>query len=308
MRTRLIASGLALVVLAGIGWGLIGSARSGDSTQPLERTIGARKPGSSDQAIAQMDGTNAEHSQKSDPMALVSGTSAVTRIARAPSAAAAVDRLRMMPPSKDVADALAAVAIACGESQRWASTHAMDEPTVEGRGRQHREQVRQFLGWCGDVDEIRTAHKEAVAQARSSPAGTSDQDRAAALFERDGSLAPARESEALDLLFETSSIAVADGLATGLYSLAVPPVKHPIPELNEMQVVYLASAMIYCRRAELCAPGHPQTMLDCFHARLCAPGQSLIDYRYAVANRFEREMAERLVADWAQRRPRPGGG
>ena len=214
-----------------------------------------------------------------------------------------------MPPSKDVADALAAVVVACAQSQRWASKRDGGEPAPETRARQHQEQVRQFLDWCGNVAEIRLAHKEAVERSRSgTPGGESDQERAAALFEGDGLLAPALETEAIALLFETSSIAVADGLATGLYSLAVPPVKHPIPELNEMRVVYLASAMIYCRRVELCAPGHPQTMLDCFYAGLCAPGQSLIDYRYAVSNRFEREMAERLVADWAQRRPRPGGG
>ena len=220
-----------------------------------------------------------------------------------------MNELRTMPPSKDVADALTAVAIACAQSQRWASKQDVDKPAPEIRAQQHQEQVRQFLDWCGNVAEIRLAHKEAVERSRSgTPGGESDQERAGALFERDGSLAPARETEALALLFETSSIAVADGIATGLYNLAVPPVKHPIPELNEMQVVYLASAMVYCRRAELCAPGHPQTMLDCFHAGLCAPGQSLIDYRYAVANQFEREMAERLVADWARRRPRPNDG
>lgn len=214
-----------------------------------------------------------------------------------------------MAPSKDVADSLMGVVIACAESARSdASADVPRKLRTEAWKQRHQEQVQRFLNWCGDLQALRLAQADAERNSRLAGPGTSDQDRARASLDASGHIAPERQEDALALLLETESLAVADGLALEFYGLATMASAESAlrvrndDEVRQFRVAYLASAMVYCRNAALCASDHPRTMLDCANSGLCAPNQSLLDLRYALANRFEREMAEWMVAEWRHRR------
>lgn len=316
MRSRTYAVVVALVVVATTGWWL----RENPSTVETLARPNSTRPAESRSPTPSTHGT-ASPVEKPSPIETPkavghTGISPTELIARAPSAAAAIEELRTMQPSKDVADALVVASVACAEGAQTLAAERPWKTLATSWERRHQEQVRRFLTWCGDLGTLRLARVEAVRKSALGVPGNSDQDRAQALLdEASGFLAPEHQDAALALLFETTSLAVADGLATGLFHLAT---AHPADsqqrtliddQIRPTSAVSLASAMIYCRNSALCAPNHPRTMLDCVGSGLCAANRSLIDFRYAMANSFERELAEELVADWARRhRGSPGGG
>ncbi len=304
-----------LLVVASIGWWLLNDGRMVEPPARPNTNDAAESPS----PTASMHGSA---SQVADPGEIdataTAGEESISPtelIARAPTAAAAIAGLRSMEPSKDVADALVVASAACAESARTLAAEGPWKALATSWDKRHQEQVSRFLTWCGDLDTLRLARIEAVRKSALGVPGDSDQDRAQALLDDEsGFLAPEHQDAALALLFETTSLAVADGLASGLYHLATIAAAesqqstligdHVRPTI----AVFLASAMIYCRNSALCAPNHPRTMLDCIGSGLCAVDRRLIDFRYAMANSFERELAENLVADWTRRRHgNPGG-
>lgn len=311
MKFRILAIAAALIAVACIGrWLLSDTLIVESSAQPNAREAAesqspaARTPASA----SRVENPGAIEPSLSAREASISPTEVM---ARSPSAAAAIASLRSMEPSKDVADALVVASAACAESARWRA--ADGEGPWKGLAtswdQAHQEQIVRFLTWCGDLDALRLARVEAVRKSALGIPGDSDQDRAQALLDdASGILAPEHQDEALALLFETTSLAVADGLASGLFHLAKMPATESqrstliADQVRPTNVVSLATAMIYCRNSALCSPNHPRTMLDCVGSGLCAVDRRLIDFRYAMANSFERELAETLVADWTRRR------
>jgi hypothetical protein len=315
MKMRTYALVGTLLVVASIGWWLLDegsmvepSARP-NSTEAAESPMPTASTRGTALLVAdtgEIDAAAAAGEQSISPTEL---------IARAPNAAAAIAGLRSMEPSKDVADALVVASAACAESARTLAADGPWKTLTTSWDKRHQEQISRFLTWCGDLDTLRLARIEAVRKSALGVPGDSDQDRAQALLDDEtGLLAPEHQDAALALLFETTSLAVADGLASGLLHLATNSAAGSQQStligdhVRPTSAAFLASAMIYCRNSALCAPNHPRTMLDCIGSGLCAADRRLIDFRYAMANSFERELAENLVADWTRRRHGTPGG
>lgn len=241
-------------------------------------------------------------------------TSPEELIGQAPSATMAITRLRSVTPSKDVVDALSAMLIACKDSARSISKRNPEQVRSEEQRQRHQNQLREFLAWCGDIDAVQRAYAESGRQARLTAFDVSEQARAAALLDANGPLPPERQAAALALLKETNSLPIADAIAQALYLTTYAPSlegmsrNHIENEVRPWRAIQLASAMVICRKRFLCGPNHPRTVLDCASTGLCAPGQRLIDYRNSLANTFERELAEQLVAEWSLRWNVPPGG
>jgi len=230
--------------------------------------------------------------------------SAELLIALAPSAAAAVAQIRSQIPSKDAEDALLGLLIACASSKTNATGKAPGGTIVKEWELAHVDQTRRFASWCGDLELLKLAHADAK---RNSRPGNSDQELAAALVPDGGKISTEKLPLAVELMFKTESLAIMDALALELFSSTLEP-EHSARLGDNLQYVHsahLAAAMVYCRNQRLCAPNSPRTMLDCASYRLCAPGQGLLEFRYSLANDFERRLAEQMVADWSRhRKPR----
>lgn len=174
-------------------------------------------------------------------------------VANAPSASSALSALRALSPSADVVDALVSIAVACAQSSRSKGPLGrIKSPEWDG---QHMAQVQRFRAWCGDEEELRLALAEAKQKSGLAAPGSSHQDRVLALrYDPNGGLSADSQPEALAILFETNSLAITDGLASGLVASALPPnppgtgAYADDRDVRSAYVAYLASAMILCRR------------------------------------------------------------
>jgi hypothetical protein len=317
MRSRLaLAAMLGALICAAAWWSLSGiHSERGDSFSPdvdRLREASRRAPFPADVALRSPSRPEESHEARSGPIPEAPKLSPDVVAANAPSASSALSSLRAFSPSADVVDTIASIAVACAQSSRSKGPLGrIKSPEWEG---QHIAQVQRFHEWCGNEEDLRLALAEAKQKSGLAPPGNSHQDRVSALrYDPNGGLSGDSQAEALAILFETNSLAITDGLASGLVVSALstnPPgagASADDRDVRSAHIAYLASAMILCRRdPALCAPGNPRTMLDCMPTGLCSPDRSLLDFRYAMANGFEREQAERLVAQWVLRR-RSGG-
>lgn len=252
------------------------------------------------------------HSASVTPSPPSSGPITPTHImARASSASEFIAQIRSIPPSALAWDLLQVAELACSYAARQHQSNSGGASIASDLQRSHQEQVDRLIRWCGDREAIRQARLELT---ESLKAANVSLELYEDLFGADGSIPPERLSEALDELFKAPSLSAADGLASQIYELTGGPMEgigqaeSIIGGVRWFRVAHLASAMIYCRQAELCAPNHPRTMLECLEAHLCAPDRSLLDLRWTLANDVERELAQRMVAKWVQLRSKPNGG
>lgn len=317
MRSRFaIAAMLGGLICAAAWWTLHGapsgqgdplsldseSLRETSRTAPFPAEVALRSPSRPEETNQERTGAIAEEATLLPDVVA----------ANAPNASSALSALRTLSPSADVVDTIASIAVACAQSSRSKGLLGrIESPEWEG---QHIAQIQRFRAWCGDQEDLSLALAEAKQKSGLAAPGRSQQDRVSALrYDPNGGLSAESQPEALATLFDTNSLAIADGLASGLVVSALLPnppgagAYADDPDVRSAHVAYLASAMILCHRnGALCAPGNPRTMLDCMPTGLCSPDRSLLDFRYAMANGFEREQAETLVTQWVLRRRRGG--
>lgn len=311
-RRRIIEIGLCSLALLFFLW-VLHSSRSSESLE-FEGDGGSRnsEPAPAERSARPVGGMEssgpsrpepvhaqttfpASHQKTSDELVVISAT-----------AADAIDRLSKIPPSLDVVETLSTISVACdvvASSRRRDDQREKLTPTEAISA----AEANKFQQWCGnDRNLIELALDDARRQAATKIAVESYQNRLNALFEHEsgGLVAPDRINDALDLLFTTTSVAVADAIALALLGEAKLDQRPNATRefVREYEIGQLAAALIYCRNSALCRPRLPNVMITCAAAHLCGPSRGLLDFRLASANQFERDVATELVAGWERRR------